>query len=320
MIQMTAVDQPIELDNVEGNKSPEGLIILNPVSGEGNVDKTQAIIETTLAGIAYDLYRTTGNELLREVVKTAVSENNYQWVAAVGGDGTISLVADGLIGTDLPLAIIPAGTGNVLAEALGIPSDIESASELILSRPSTHQIDAIRVGKQYIFLKFGVGLESVTMKSTTSAQKNRWGKLAYIWNAVKEGFGWQPYQFTMTVDGESYYLKASELLAVNTPQIGVWGLDWGAEITPDDGRIDIAVLRARSLADYARIFWAIVRRKQYHSNDIQYFFAYENIKIESKRPFPLHGDGEILEQTTPTNAVVVPKALTVIVSNTNMKR
>lgn len=289
-----------------------GLIILNPVAGEGNPDQIKEVIQTCFSQSSYELYETTGEESVQQVVQTAVQEDDYAWVAAIGGDGTVSETASGLAGTDIPLLVIPAGTGNALAQELGIPQETEAACQL-LEKGKIRILDGIQVGARYYFLQLGIGLESVTMKNTSSAQKNRWGVLAYLWTAAKEIVGWQPHHFMLTVDGRSHHVDASELVIANARHIGVFGFEWRDTISPDDGRLDIAIVRARSLMDYARIVWSLFTSSQHESDHIQFFTAYETVALESERPLPIHGDGEMLPQTKTIQAKVDPGILSVIV-------
>jgi diacylglycerol kinase family enzyme len=150
------------------------------------------------------------------------------------------------------------------------------------------------------------------MQETSSAQKNKWGPAAYLWTAIKEAFGWQPYHFNLHVDGQDYAIEASELVIANARKIGVFGLEWRDSIAPDDGRIDIAVVRARSLVDYTRLLITLGQGQQDQSAHIHFYTAKEEIRLEAEKKLPIHGDGEMLETDMPVTAVVVPKALTVI--------
>lgn len=312
--------QQIKTEEETGQlKQPQqtGFVVLNPVAGKGNAEKIKQQLQSSLGEGRYDLYETTGDESLADVVETAVAIHDYAWVAAIGGDGTVSQVANGLVDTDIPLAIIPAGTGNAMAQALHIPLDLEAACNLLQDTPRLRKIDGIQVGEQTFFMHLGLGLESLTMKETSSDQKNRWGIAAYLWTAVKQALGWQPHHFTLTVDGEQHDLVASELVIANTGDIGVWGLKWEESIAPDDGRIDIAVLRARSLADYVPVIWTLLTKRQRKNDDIQIYHAYDEIRLNAWRSFPMHGDGELFTPEFPFTAVVTPQVLNVIVPPEN---
>jgi len=249
-------------------------------------------------------------------VQTAVSKKAYDWVAAIGGDGTVSQVANGLLGTEIPLVVIPAGTANVLARTLGIPLQVKAACRLLRDVSAVCQIDGIQLADQTFFLHVGIGLESVTMQKTSAAQKNRWGVAAYLGTAVKEMFGWQPHHFKLTVDGQPHEVRASELVIANAGKIGLFDLEWQEAIDPYDGRLDLAIVRARSLADYARLIWAILRNQQRQSAHIQFYRIQNELRIDAERPLPFHGDGEILDVEIPVTAVVVPRVLRVMVPAT----
>ncbi len=297
--------------NIE-QKTGLGFVILNPVAGKGQPEKIKEILSTSLGKEQYVLYETTGDESLPDVVRTAVEEDHYVWVAAVGGDGTVSQVVNGLIGTDVPLVILPGGTANVLAQDLNIPQDIEAACQLLMAQGTLKKLDAICVNNRHFVHQIGIGLESTMLNNTPTESKNSWGMAAYLWTAVKEAFGWQPHTFTLTIDGETHQLKASELAISNAGNIGAFGLKWDEEIRPDDGRIDVVLIRARSIADYAQVIWALIRGEQRASSHFRVFSAYNEIRVETDRQLPVHGDGEIYENMLPFTAVVVPDALTVI--------
>ncbi len=295
------------------SEGAQGFVVLNPAAGGADPMALRATLQAVLGAERYDLYETTGDETLRDVVATAVNDHPYAWVAAVGGDGTVSQVAEGLVDTAVPLAIIPAGTGNALAQEFDIPRDPEAACRLLTRPTATRSVDAIRVGPNYYFLQVGVGVESVTMKNTSSAQKNRWGPLAYLWTAAKEAIGWQPARFRLSVDGVTHTMRASEIVIANARSIGVFGLNWRDTIAPDDGRIDIAVVQARSLLDYARVAWALVRGRQASTDHLHFFTAQDAVRLETDRPLPVHGDGEVLDSGLPFAAEVVTGAIRVIV-------
>jgi len=105
-------------------------------------------------------------------------------VLAVGGDGTVSAVASGLIGSEVPLGIVPAGTANILADELNIPLDVEQACQLLASRHRTVHLDAMWVGQHPYFTHVGVGLDALVMQDTRPDTKRRFGRMAYVLTAT----------------------------------------------------------------------------------------------------------------------------------------
>lgn len=291
----------------------KGLVVLNPAAGGQDRAQLIAKIRSVLDKDTFQLKETEEDGSVCELVAEALAEQPYRWVAAVGGDGTISQVGNCLVNKNTPLAIIPAGTGNVIAGALGIPEDVEEACRLLVGETGTRLIDAVRVGGQHYFLQVGVGLEAQTMKKTPSEHKEKVGELAYLWTAVKEGVDWQKHDFTLTVDGVVHEIKASELVLANAADVGVLGMSWGDSIAMDDGVIDVVAIQADSLSDYVEILTALARDSQRDSDRFTTFQARKSVQVKSDEVLPVHGDGEPLEGQWPIVAEVVPQALHVIV-------
>lgn len=302
-----------EAETMNHSREARGFVILNPSAGDGSPDKIRSALESALGQGSYDVHETSEGEDLQAIVQTAVQQNNYAWVAAAGGDGTVSLVADGLVDSEVPLAIIPGGTSNVLARTLEIPQDIDKACALIAEAPRVRRIDGMQLGDQYFFLRLGVGLESMAMKQTSSAQKSRWGTAAYLWTAVKQFPNWRPHHFRLTVDGKTHQIRASELICANAGKFGVGELKWSERIEPDDGRIDIAVVKARSVLEYLQVAAALLFKGQHKSKQMEFFSAKKEIRVEANQQLPIHGDGEALDVQLPVTAVIKPATLGVIV-------
>lgn len=291
-----------------------GYVVLNPVAGDGEPEALEEAVRRGLSGVEYDLYKTTGDESIPDVVRQALDENDYAWVAAAGGDGTVSQVADAVAGSDIPFGIIPAGTGNALAGALGLPEDVEEAAALVAAAPATRTIDAMKYGDRTYFLQVGAGLESMTMEETSSDEKNRWGVMAYLKSAIQQATGWQPHQFTLTVDGQTETVEASEVVVANAADIGVLDLEWDETITLDDGRLNIALIQARSFTDTIKALGAILLGRQRESEEIEVYAVSDEVTIESEEAdLPVHGDGELLERDWPIHIEVLRNALRVIV-------
>jgi len=290
-----------------------GLVILNPAAGDEEPQEIVAALQEVFGEDGYALHKMSEDKPLCEAIARRLSERDYAWVAAAGGDGTVSMVADCLVGSGHKLAIIPAGTGNVLAQELGIPEDRDAACRLIKQHEQTRCIDAMCVGDRHYFLQVGVGLEALTMQETPSSQKSRWGDLAYLWHALKKGAEWRPHSLVLTVDGERHEVEASEVVLANAASIGVMGMSWGEAIVVDDGIIDVVVLKASGPADYMAVLPSLLRGEEQDADQVTIYKAYESIRLEAEQALPLHGDGEVLKGPWPLEASVVPRAVSVIV-------
>jgi YegS/Rv2252/BmrU family lipid kinase len=259
-----------------------------------------------------EIYETTGDESVREVVKQAVSDGAER-VFASGGDGTVSAVADGLIGSNVPLGIIPAGTANVLAQELDIPSDIDKACKLLAETTRTRAIDALKVDGRYYMLSIGTGLDAMTIEQTDRKDKRRFGRLAYLASVIKVLVGVQPHRFIITVDGQKKHVQAADVLATNISTL-TKPLRWGGHIEPDDGQIDVCVIRAKNLLDIMLVLWDMVwPGPPRDDRNLRFLKAKESIHIASAKPMAVQGDGEVLGKT-PVEAKVVIGAVNILVA------
>ncbi|MCK4410236.1 MAG: acylglycerol kinase family protein, partial [Candidatus Eisenbacteria sp.] len=140
-------------------------VIVNPASGHYQPDTIVDAIERAAATGALELEfrEISAEESVPDIIRAAAARG-FDMFVAVGGDGTVSAVVEGLDGAPLPIAIVPAGTGNLLARGLGVPLDPAQAAGLIAGEHATRTIDAMRVGTSVFVLNIGVGISSATVR------------------------------------------------------------------------------------------------------------------------------------------------------------
>jgi YegS/Rv2252/BmrU family lipid kinase len=287
--------------------------VLNPAAGRTSKEELRATLERSLAGPEHrlDIHETTGSEKVASIVREAIGRG-VDVVVVAGGDGTVSDVVDGLVGSDVPLAIVPAGTGNVLAQELGIPLDVEKACRLVTGRSTSRRIDALQVGESYYVLSVGTGVDAQAIQETSRAVKRRLGVLAYVWATLRAVWGAQPHMFTIVADGRRKRVRAASILMTNISTLA-GTLRWGPHIRPDDGRIDICIIRANSPRDYLLVARDILlpgRPRQ--DRNLRYWSARSDIMVFADQRLPVQGDGDVLGKT-PIEVRVVPAAVRVLV-------
>src|SRR5215216_2905330 len=140
------------------DKQLKTFVVQNPVSGLSDAPTIRDRISQVMDEhqIPFEIYETTGKEDLHEVVKGAIGRGFERFVS-VGGDGTISGVASGLVNTKLPLVIIPTGTVNALARELQIPFDLDEALEWWITDYDTRVIDVIQARERFYLLNVSLG-------------------------------------------------------------------------------------------------------------------------------------------------------------------
>ncbi len=290
------------------------LLVLNPVSGVKNSDTVRETFESAFkaAGWSVEIYETNPDASTVEKVQQSIA-NGVNLVVAAGGDGTVSEVASALVGTNVPLGIIPVGTGNALARNLGIPMAVEDALKLLLGPNRSIMLDALAFHNRYYLLNVGVGLSASMIKATPREQKRRFGYLAYIWNFLAQISGLRLRQFRLNIDGKQHRIWASELMVVNSSIVGLGELKAFAEINADDGKVEILAIRAPTIFGLIRfaMSYIILGNRQRGPGYITYTAA-NSISIHSRRSEVVQADGEIVGRT-PIDIQVHPAAVEIII-------
>lgn len=290
-------------------------VVLNPVAGTSNPDTVTQTISRFCEEHHWEceIYQTSKGEDLRQLVHKIVKKG-VDMIIVAGGDGTVSAVAAGMINSQIPLGILPAGTGNALARDRSIPLDLNGALALLGGDHQMQALDAMEVvGKGMYVLNVSVGVSSITMRMTAREEKRRYGFLAYVYRAMASIMRSDLHRFKVKVDDFPLRFSASEVFIANCRLAGFQPLVDGVEVTPDDNRLDMFIIRARSIRDYLGVLARfIVRGGKNQADNLYYATAQENIVIESDHPLPVQADGEDVG-ITPVEIRIIPNALKLIV-------
>ncbi len=289
-------------------------VIMNPASGQKNPPLKKLNTLFTEAGYEWDVAVTKelgdGSVLTKKAIHDGVDI-----VAVYGGDGTVMDVACGLQGSDIPLAILPGGTGNVLSTELGIPHNLDEAVAL-LTHPSQYRIRAIDLGntndKKFpgFALRAGVGLEANMLEGTDREAKNKYGIFAYIMGGIQalRDVGKSCYQ--LELDNETVEVKGLTCLIANAGAFGVPGLTLDPCISIDDGLLDVFVIRKTDLMGLFSIAAAVVGGTEV-KDPVQHWQV-KKVKIEADPVQSTQADGEMWGKS-PIEIQVAHKSLKVIV-------
>jgi diacylglycerol kinase (ATP) len=167
-----------------------------------------------------------------------------------GGDGTVQRCVDALDGATVPLAIVPAGTANLFASNLEIPQDIEKAVDIGLHGPR-RKLDVGRMNGERFAVMAGAGFDAQMIREADAGLKDKIGRVAYVWTGMRE-LGRKPFEATIKVDGSSWYEgKASCVLLGNLGELFA-GVEAFEDAQPDDGMLELGVVTADSVLDWAR--------------------------------------------------------------------
>lgn len=236
--------------------------------------------------------------------KSAVSAG-VDLVLACGGDGTVAACAEGVTGTGVPLAIIPLGTGNLLARNLGIPTGLEEALEVALG-DEQQPIDAGEVNGTLFVVMAGLGLDARMLSGTSEPLKKRLGWLAYAIAAVRH-LGDRPLRVTISADGgRPRRLRVSALIVGNVGWLR-GGLPLLPDARPDDGMLDAVALVARGLTGWLSVAAHILLRRPAHGR--VYRVQFTQLQVRLGRPQPWELDGEVMGSSRQLTVVARPGSL-----------
>lgn len=249
---------------------------------------------------------TLTNELLHRHVKAVI---------AVGGDGTVNETASALVHTDIPLGIVPAGSGNDFARCLGIAENTQQA----LTRIFTHdakQIDVLQIGEQYCFTVTGIGFDAEVASTVNTSSSKKWfnrlklGRLAYAASVFKVLRSFHPTNIQITIDGEEFVFSDVWLVAAgNAPNYG-GNIPICPKAVPNDGWMDVCVVHSKRKRAFLRVFPKIYLGKHGNDQSVRFFKA-KDVFVRAEKPLLVQSDGELITQT-PVRVQIINAALRVL--------
>ena len=289
----------------------KALAIINPISGTGSKKSLPELLGRAYSDLPYELFLTYTKEAGHgyELARRAASEG-YDHVIAVGGDGTVNEVARALRYTDTALGILPKGSGNGLARAVGLSMSTDGAIKALVSGRRI-AIDCCEVEGIPFFCTCGMGFDAAVSKQFAEADTR--GPVTYLQTMIREYARFSPdtYRVTLGEGEETLETEAFVLVVANASQYGN-----NAYIAPEadlsDGLLDLVFIRPFSPIEAPIVLGDLMRRRL---GGNKYYSAQKTTQvcIERSQPGPVHVDGEPLELGTTLRVSLHHRALQVIV-------
>lgn len=235
-------------------------------------------------------------------------------VVAAGGDGTVAAVAQALEGREAELAIVPAGTGNLVARELGIPRDLRDAVAVAVDGDSpVRPLDTMTANGRLFLLNAGVGVNAETVAATSRLGKTLFGRSAYAGAAVFNAIQSRPQTVSVSVDGGAEEtFEATDVLVSNCGSLARGLYPNGPDIRMDDGILDVAVCCLKTPAEYPLLYLKKRLSPEKENGILHERRARESVTIRSREPLPVQADGDIAG-TTPVEIRIRPRSLRVVV-------
>jgi YegS/Rv2252/BmrU family lipid kinase len=283
--------------------------VVNPGSGQ-----PKPILHTLnqvfrSAGVEWgiSITQTSGDaeRFAREAVEAGVDV-----VAAFGGDGTVMEVARGVMNSEVPMAILPGGTANLMSVELGIPKDLTKAAEIAANENSpTKSIDVGEIGGTHFLLRVGLGIAAHKVEIADREMKDRYGIMAYSIAALKAMKDAKQVKYKFTLDGKEIEAEGVTCLVDNAGNFGVSGFKAHKDISVFDGKLDVILIRDTSFQTFVAAGKGIYETTP--SSDSYFHWQAKEINIETDQPQSIQVDGELGWQT-PVSIKVIPAAVRVL--------
>jgi YegS/Rv2252/BmrU family lipid kinase len=240
-------------------------------------------------------------------VKRALAEGT-ELIFVWGGDGTVQRCVDAAAGSDAALAILPAGTANLLATNLGIPQDIEQAVHIGL-RGERRKLDVGRFNGEKFAVMAGAGFDASMIQQADGSLKERLGRVAYVWTGSQQ-LRAKSFKANIEVDGVPWYAGAASCILVGNVGRLFGGVEVFADARPDDGRLELGVVNADGVTDWVRTLARTAVGQAERAPLVQATSA-KKIKVKLNRKVLYEIDGGDREKVKSFGIKVEPAAVTI---------
>lgn len=291
--------------------------IVNKLSGSGRASKIWYHIKKILEekNIRYQVYFTKRQHHATELAQEIIRKHDTKAIIAVGGDGTVHEIINGTVGSDIPLGIIPAGSGNDFCRGLGVPMKYDKALERIL-KDEQKVIDIGRINNKYFATVVGIGFDGQVAHETNHSPNKKilnlfgMGSIPYIIYILKVLLYFKPTNVDLHIDQQLNNHQNVWLVAIANSPFYAGGMLICPDAKNDNQLFDICIVKGLSRWQFLRIFPSVFKGKHINHPSITMLKAKE-LEVFSNTPLMAHGDGEIIGKT-PFKIMISPSTLWVL--------
>jgi len=294
------------------NKIKNIHIVINPASGKDESMLPTINVAMKEAGIKWEASITHKAGDATESAKAAVKAG-VDAVAVYGGDGAVMEVSSGLIGSDIPLIILPGGSTNVLANELGIPIDLKEACGLVGKAPLKYKtVDVGQFDNRYFIVGISIGFGADMVKGADREAKNKNGIMAYFYSGIDALKRIKLANYHLKIDGNEFDVQGLMCVVANAGNMGFTKISLDKHIDISDGLLDVVIIRKVNFNLLRHMLTTLIKRERPHNIELVQHWQGKEISITSSRKQVVQCDGEILEKM-PSLIKVIPAAIQVLV-------
>ncbi len=282
--------------------------IVNPASGRGKGRAIGNTLQTLIKEKKLDAtleFTKAPSHGIKLALKAA---ERFECIVAVGGDGTLNEVVNGIANSGSKLGLLPVGSGNDFAHALKIPSDLEHSLDRLLAG-KTKKIDLGKANGRYFHNGLGIGFDAHVVHTSLNVKRLR-GNAIYLYSVLRTLFKYRPVPLHMQYNGQMHTGDYFMITVGNGVSLG-----GGFHLTPDalldDGQFDLCLIQNMPLPSVLRNLLKVYSGKHKEDPRVKIVRS-DHVKIRSEKPFAVHLDGELLGMDlTELDVQIVPAALEV---------
>ncbi|WP_433295668.1 diacylglycerol/lipid kinase family protein [Actinoplanes sp. CA-030573] len=292
------------LGHTDGVTGPRSAVVINPAKAP---DDLRPAVERALADAGWPKpkwYETTPEDPGRGQAGQAIKDG-AELVFACGGDGTVMAVVTALAGTDVAMAVLPAGTGNLLAANLGLAGEPATGVQVAIEG-GRRRIDVGVAGDRCFAVMAGMGFDAQMLAGTSEKAKKRLGWIAYVGGAVKH-LRDRPMRARIVLDGGAPMPRRPRTVIVGNVGRLQGGVRLLSKADPADGKLDVAILSPNNLGHWASLAWAVVRRRE--RVPLMETYTASRVEIYARSTQPRQLDGDLIEPGRALKISIKPRAL-----------
>ena len=282
-------------------------VVFNPATGGGATEGRKRDTQEALKGAGVDVLwlETTREDPGQGLTAKAVAEG-VDLVMAQGGDGTVMACVTGLAGTEVPLAVLPGGTGNLLATNFDIPSELDEAVEVALEGDRV-RLDVAAMEDDRFVVMGGIGFDAAMLRDADPRLKEHLGAVAYVLSGFKH-LRRRVTRFRLRLDDRPPVERIGQGVLIGNLGRLQGGLPIMPDARPDDGLLDVAVLQTRTVLDWLTLATRVLLRRRRKDPQLEAFQA-RRVEIHCDTPQPVERDGDPADARDHLVVEVVPAAL-----------
>ncbi len=284
-------------------------VIINPAAGRGKAgEQEQRILSLLKKRVGeFDVYRTEypghGKEIARNI------RNEYSVIIAVGGDGTMHEIVNGMMGGSAALAAIPSGSGNDFTKMLNLPKDLENIIKII-SEDRRKKIDIGQTGEVYFPNGLGIGFDAWVVRESKKIKKLR-GFLIYLYAVLKTVFSYKNASILFSANGV-VEKRDIFLIAVGNGKAMGGGFFLTPDAEIDDGKFDVCIIRSLNRREVFMNLPKAITGNHVTMPQVQ-MLRTDMLEINSEDGIAVHADGELLGMELKQLKIsILPRALEVV--------